>query len=81
VSLVGDLLFELVGGLVSFLFGRVFHATGRRLIFLFTLGFVRIPSLRHGGVGGEGWGDVGVQIAGFFFWVAVLALTIYLIFP
>ena len=74
---------ELVGGLVvdlfMVLFGRGFHATGRLLILLFTLGYVRIPSLRHGGAGGEGWLDFGAHAAGFVFWVAAIALTIYLL--
>lgn len=78
MSLIGDLVFEFLGGLLGHLFGRLFHATGRLLIFLFTLGYVRIPSLRHGGAGGEGWSDFGTQMAGFVFWLAALALTIYL---
>jgi hypothetical protein len=55
----------------------LFHATGRLLIFLFTLGYVRIPSLRHGGADGDGGRDFGVKFAGFVFWLAALALTIY----
>ena len=79
MSLIGELVFEFLGGLLGFLFGRFFHATGRLLIFLFTLGYVRISSLRHGGAGGEGWSDFGTQMVGFVFWLAALALTIYLL--
>jgi hypothetical protein len=79
VSLIGDLLFDFLGELFGFLFGRLFHATGRRLIFLFTFGHVRIPSQRHGGAGAEGWSDFGVQCVGLVFWVAAMALTIYLL--
>ncbi len=79
MSLIGDVVFEFLGELFGFLFGRLFHATGRLLIFLFTLGYVRIPSLRHGGAGGEGWSDFGVQVVGLLFWLAALALTIYLL--
>lgn len=78
MSLIGDLVFEFLGGLLGFLFGRLFHATGRLLIFLFTLGYVRIPVLRNGGAGGEGWSDFGTQMTGFVFWLAAIALTIYL---
>ncbi len=79
MSLIGDIVFEFVGEVFGHLFGRLFHATGRFLIFLFTLGYVRIPSLRDGGAGDEGWSDFGVQTVGFLFWVAALALTIYLL--
>lgn len=79
MSVIGDVLFEFVGELLGHVFGRAFHATGRRLIFLFSLGHVRIPSQRHGGAGGEGWSDFGVQTIGFLFWLAVAALTIYLL--
>ena len=79
MSLIGEIVFDFLGELFGFLFGRLFHATGRLLIFLFTLGYVRIPSLRQGGAGGEGWPDFGVQIAGFLFWLAAVALTIYLL--
>ena len=58
---VGDILFDFAGEVLGFLFGRGFHATGRRLIFLFTLGYVRIPSLRHGGADNEGWTDFGAD--------------------
>ncbi len=77
MSLIGDVLFEFVGELFGFIFGRGLHATGRRVIFLFTLGYIRIPSLRHGG-GGE-WVDFGAGVAGFLFWVAVIALSLYLL--
>lgn len=79
MSLIGDVVFEFLGEVFGYLFGRLFHGTGRLLIFLFTLGYVRIPSLRHGGAGDEGWSDFGVQVAGFLFWVAAVALTIYLL--
>ena len=79
MSLIGDLVFDFVGELFGHLFGRLFHATGRLLIFLFTLGHVRIPALRDGGAGGAGWSDFGVQMVGFLFWLAALALTIYLL--
>lgn len=79
MSLIADIVVDVVGGLLSPLFGRAFHATGRRVIFLFTLGFARIPSLRHGGAGGEFWSDFGVECVGFLFWLAAVVLTLYLL--
>ena len=77
MSLIGDVVGEFVGAVVGTLVWRFCHATGRRLIFLFMLGHLRIPSLRHGG-GGEG-ADFGAFLAGLLFWLAALALTIYLL--
>lgn len=77
MSLIGDLIGEFVGEVVGAVMWRGCHASGRRLIFLFTLGYVGIPSLRHGG-GGEG-ADWGAFLAGLLFWLAALALTIYLL--
>ena len=77
MSLIGDVVGELVGAVLGVALWRFFHATGRRLIFLFMLGYYRIPSLRHGG-GGEG-ADLGAFFAGLLFWLAALALTIYLL--
>ncbi|HTU09304.1 MAG TPA: hypothetical protein VMG08_00280 [Allosphingosinicella sp.] len=79
MSLIGDIVVELVGGLLFHGLGRLFHFTGRPLMFLLTLGYVRVPSERHGGAGGDGWLDFGTQLLGFLFWVAALALTIYLL--
>ena len=79
VSLIGDIVVDVVGGLLGPILGHGFHATGRRLIFLFTLGFVRVPSLRHGGADNEGLSDFGVGVVGFLFWVAAIALILYLL--
>ena len=79
MSLIGDVVGELVGAFLGAIAGRLFHATGRLVLFLLTLSYVRIPSLRHGGAGGEFWSDSGVQWVGFLFWVAALALTLYLL--
>lgn len=79
MSLIADIVVDVIGGLLGPLFGHGFHATGRRLIFLLTLGYVRIPSLRHGGADSEGLSDFGVQALGFLFWLAAIALTLYLL--
>jgi hypothetical protein len=79
LSLIADIVVDVVGSLLGPLFGRAFHATGRLVVFLFTLGFVRIPSLRHGGADGEGLSDFGVQVLGLLFWLAALVLTVYLL--
>jgi len=79
LSLIADIVVDVVGAFLAPLFGHAFHATGRRLIFLFTLGYVHVPSLRHGGADGEGLSDFGVQVLGVLFWVAAIAVTIYLL--
>jgi hypothetical protein len=79
VSLIADIVVDVVGSLLGPLFGRGFHATGRLVVFLFTLGFVRVPSLSHGGADGDGLSDFGVQVLGFLFWLAAFVLTIYLL--
>jgi hypothetical protein len=76
MSLIGDVVGEVVGELLGAAFWRGFHATGRRLIFLLSLGWVRIASLRRGG-GGSG-ADFGAFAAGLVFWLAVVAGAIWL---
>jgi len=77
LEFVGGLVADLLMFLFGVLFGPGFHATGRLAIFLFTLGYVRIPPLRHGG--GSELANFGAYAAGLVFWVAAVALTIYLL--
>lgn len=77
LEFVGGLLVDLLIFLFGLLFGPGFHATGRLIIFLFTLGWTRIPSLREGG--GSEIANFGAYAAGLVFWVAAIALTIYLL--
>jgi len=76
MSAIGEFVFDALGQLLAALVWRAFHATGRRLVFLITLGWVRIPSLRHGG--GGGWADFGAFMAGLVVWVAIVAGAIWL---
>ena len=79
MSLIGEIVFDFLGELLVAFFGRVCHFTGRVLIFLLTLGYVRIPALRTGGADGGNDRDFGVKLAGFLFWLAAIALTLYLL--
>jgi hypothetical protein len=77
MSLIGEIMFDFVGELLGVAFWRGFHATGRRLVFLISLGWVRIPSVRHGG--GGGGADFGAFAAGLVFWLAIVAGALWLI--
>jgi hypothetical protein len=77
LEFIGGLLADFLIFLFGVLFGPGFHAAGRLVIFLFTLGHVRIPPLRHGG--GSEVANFGAYAAGLVFWVAAIALTIYLL--
>ena len=77
LEFIGGMLVDFLIFLFGLLFGPAFHATGRLIIFLFSLGWIRIPSLREGG--GSGTANFGAHATGFVFWVAAIVLTIYLL--
>ena len=75
MSAIGEAIFEFLFEALCALFRRLFHATGRRLIFLLTFGGTRIPSA--GRRDASRWSDVWAAWAGFLFWLAAVTGLIY----
>lgn len=75
MSALGEAIFEFLFEALFALFWRLFHATGRRLIYLLTFGGTGIPSA--GGRDASRWSDVWAAWAGFLFWRGASAGLVY----
>lgn len=73
--MIGDLIVDVLWEVIL---APLFYTTGRVLVFLFTLGFVRIPPRRRGGVE-SGLAEFGLIFLGLVFWLGLVALGIYLL--
>jgi hypothetical protein len=75
MSLIADVIGEVVSQLVGEFLGHLLHGTGRRLIFLLSFGRIHIPSLDRGG-GGFG-ANFAAIVLGLLCWSGLLAGALY----